>query len=377
MAGWTVPWANEFVDAAADTYSANSGATVDRRDIREVKGAEILAAVAERLGDSHPLPVGELDLLEGSPPCSSFSMASGNREKHWGKEKSYSDAGKQRTDDLFFEWLRLVGETKPRAILAENVPAMIIGRALEEYAQIVVRTMRKLGYRVTSKLLTSSWYGTPTSRTRLIFAGLREDVADEAPTFPPPTSADGRDFGLAPRTLQEALEVAEPPKQDEKDDASMERFAVGRTWHRIVEERAKGRDWDMNHEPCRRCGEKIENHPKIETTKTGAVSKVTCRDGEPGELVKEYFLLIVPRLNEPCPTILATSQSISGTGSVTHPTECRKFAISELLAIHGFPADFKLTGELRQQRERIGRAVTPPLYEAVGTMLSDAVWRWR
>ena len=76
MAGYRVLWASEFIPAAAATYHANHPDTIlDTRDIRTVQPAEILAATG--------LAVGELDVLDGSPPCSSFSMA-GKREKGWG-----------------------------------------------------------------------------------------------------------------------------------------------------------------------------------------------------------------------------------------------------------------------------------------------------
>ncbi|XBO87446.1 hypothetical protein AAGG52_04690 [Bacillus licheniformis] len=43
-----------------------------------------------------------LDIFDGSPPCSVFSIA-GDREKAWGKEKAFREGqAKQSLDDLFF-----------------------------------------------------------------------------------------------------------------------------------------------------------------------------------------------------------------------------------------------------------------------------------
>jgi DNA (cytosine-5)-methyltransferase 1 len=113
MAGFKVIWANEFVTAARETYGANmdSATILDGRDIREVDPAEILEATG--------LEVGELDVLDGSPPCASFSTA-GKGAKEWGKVRSYSDTS-QRTDDLFLEYARLVAGLKPKVFVAENV----------------------------------------------------------------------------------------------------------------------------------------------------------------------------------------------------------------------------------------------------------------
>src|SRR5512139_3930873 len=72
MAGFRVAWASEFIPAAADVYRANHPeTTLDTRDIREVQPAEILSEIN--------LKAGELDLMDGSPPCASFSTA-GKRE---------------------------------------------------------------------------------------------------------------------------------------------------------------------------------------------------------------------------------------------------------------------------------------------------------
>lgn len=62
MAGYRVLWANEFIPAARDTYAANHPTSIlDPRDIRTISPDEVLAACN--------LKQGELDLLDGSPPC--------------------------------------------------------------------------------------------------------------------------------------------------------------------------------------------------------------------------------------------------------------------------------------------------------------------
>ena len=99
MAGYNVLYANEFIPEAQRTYRANhKNVCLDTRDIRVIQPEEIL--------EMTKLKKGELDLFDGSPPCSSFSIL-GKREKGWGKVKTYSDT-KQRTDDLFFEYIRIL-----------------------------------------------------------------------------------------------------------------------------------------------------------------------------------------------------------------------------------------------------------------------------
>jgi DNA (cytosine-5)-methyltransferase 1 len=68
MAGFEILWASEFIPEARETYVANHpGVILDPRDIRDVKPEEILLACG--------VQEGELDFMEGSPPCSGFSAA--------------------------------------------------------------------------------------------------------------------------------------------------------------------------------------------------------------------------------------------------------------------------------------------------------------
>jgi DNA (cytosine-5)-methyltransferase 1 len=176
MAGFKVLWANEFIDAARDTYRANMAphTILDGRDIRQVKASEILEAIK--------MQPGELDLFDGSPPCASFSTA-GKRQAGWGKVKKYSDKA-QRTDDLFFEYIRLLRELKPKTFVAENVSGLVKGAAKGYFIEIM-RELKASGYRVTCKVLDAQWLGVPQSRQRTIFVGVREDLKAE-PAHPKP-----------------------------------------------------------------------------------------------------------------------------------------------------------------------------------------------
>ena len=175
MAGFKVLWANEFIPAAQDTYRANHKNTIlDTRDIRQIKPEEILKAIG--------MNPGELDLMDGSPPCASFSTA-GKREAGWGKIKAYSDT-KQRTDDLFFEYTRLLKALQPKVFVAENVSGLVKGTA-KGYFKIILQELKDCGYKVKVKVLDAQWLGVPQMRERTIFIGVRNDLAIE-PVHPMP-----------------------------------------------------------------------------------------------------------------------------------------------------------------------------------------------
>jgi DNA (cytosine-5)-methyltransferase 1 len=178
MAGFRVLYANEFIPAAQESYRANSApyTFLDTRDIRQVQPQDIL----EKIG----LVPGELDLFDGSPPCASFSTA-GKREAGWGKVKKYSDS-EQRTDDLFFEFARLLRGIQPKTFVAENVSGLVKGTAKGYFLEIL-RELKSCGYNVACKVLDAQWLGVPQSRQRTIFVGVRNDL-DLAPAHPSPLS---------------------------------------------------------------------------------------------------------------------------------------------------------------------------------------------
>lgn len=176
MAGYRVLYANEFIDAARDSYNANKAdyTILDGRDIRTVSATDILTAIAMQPGD--------LDLFDGSPPCSSFSTA-GKRESDWGKIKRYSDKA-QRTDDLFFEYIRLIKAIQPKTFVAENVSGLVKGTAKGYFLEIL-KALKDCGYRVSCKVLDAQWLGVPQKRQRTIFVGVRNDLNRE-PAHPKP-----------------------------------------------------------------------------------------------------------------------------------------------------------------------------------------------
>ncbi len=116
-----------------------------------------------------------IDILDGSPPCSTFSMA-GSREDAWGKDKVFREGqAKQVLSDLFFDWIALVGRLKPRVAIAENVKGMLIGNA-KGYTRMVVQELDRIGYRAQVFLVNAADCGVPQRRERVFFACARKDL---------------------------------------------------------------------------------------------------------------------------------------------------------------------------------------------------------
>lgn len=109
-----------------------------------------------------------LDILDGSPPCSTFSIA-GSREKAWGKEKVFREGQKKQTlDDLFFVFLDTVEKLRPKIVVAENVTGLVKGNA-KGYVNEIIRRFRDLGYDVQLFRLNAAVMNVPQARERIFF----------------------------------------------------------------------------------------------------------------------------------------------------------------------------------------------------------------
>lgn len=134
-----------------------------------------LCPIGDLLTKELPEELYSLDILDGSPPCSTFSMA-GSREKAWGKDKHFREGqAKQVLSDLFFDYLDLVGKLKPKVAIAENVKGMLIGNA-KGYTKMVMARFKELGYRPQLFLLNSADCGVPQKRERVFFVAIRDDI---------------------------------------------------------------------------------------------------------------------------------------------------------------------------------------------------------
>jgi DNA (cytosine-5)-methyltransferase 1 len=134
---------------------------------------EDIRAFAKR--DNLPAELYNLDLLDGSPPCSSFSMA-GNREKDWGKKKKFREGQALQTlDDLFFDYIALAKKLQPKVVIAENVKGLIQGNA-KSYVKKIKAGFEDAGYKVQLFLLNAASMGVPQKRERVFFICQRKDL---------------------------------------------------------------------------------------------------------------------------------------------------------------------------------------------------------
>ncbi len=336
LAGGKILAVNEFVEEAQNTYRENYPNTlIIPGDINKLTGKDFL----DKIG----LKPGELDLLDGSPPCSAFSMAGsvshGKGNTHadaFGKTKQYSDIkGVSNVEDLFFQFLRVADEIKPKVIIGENVEGLTMGEA-KEYFHKIQNTFEQMGYLVVADVLNASYFGVPQSRKRTFFIGVREDVADK--------------IGLNFMTMYQLY-----------PEVNKEQTILSEAISDIVNEDKEELDYLFEKiGPDRAVGKTLAKMP------TDPDKVLTGMDyHEKGH----HFNLKRSSLRKPCPTITAMG-NLAGVAGTCHPIENRKFTIKELKRIMSLPENFKLTGQHKQKSERIGRMVPPLMMKA----LSESVY---
>lgn len=124
-----------------------------------------------------------LDILDGSPPCSSFSMAGVNcgREKGWGKKKKFREGqAEQVLDTLFFDFTDLAKRLQPKVVVAENVKGLLLGEA-KQYVRRIYESFDDAGYICQHWLLDAQTMGVPQRRERVFFVCLRKDLINRVP----------------------------------------------------------------------------------------------------------------------------------------------------------------------------------------------------
>jgi DNA (cytosine-5)-methyltransferase 1 len=127
-----------------------------------------LCPLANLLDKELPSEYYNLDILDGSPPCSTFSIA-GNREKTWRQSKKFREGqANQNLSDLFFDWIKLVEKLKPKIAIAENVKGMLLGNA-KIYIIKIIKELNKIGYNVQLFLINGASLGLPQRRERVFF----------------------------------------------------------------------------------------------------------------------------------------------------------------------------------------------------------------
>jgi DNA (cytosine-5)-methyltransferase 1 len=277
-----------------------------------------LCPIRDLLTADLPPELFALDILDGSPPCSTFSMA-GSREKAWGKDKHFREGqAKQVLSDLFFDYLDLVERLKPKVAIAENVKGMILGNA-KGYTKMVMARFKEIGYRPQLFLLNGADCGVPQRRERVFFCAVRDDI--KAPPLK-----------LAPKhrwiSAGEATADLQMLTKSEKKNTSPSKML--------------SRWWQLT-----KPGERLE--------------QAVIRAGKKASLFSWAKLAS----HDPAKSLVAGSAD-----QISHWSECRTLTFREWKRLGSFPDDYEAKTD-KIGKYMIGMSVPPKMTEVVARAVID------
>ena len=335
LAGGKILLINEFVPEAIKTYSVNFPDTpIDNRDIREItKDGE--EGILNWLS-SYGIEKGQYDILDGSPPCSSFSQIGKGPEYAADENVKYSDVVQSNIGYLIYEWVDVAKASQPRIAILENVPEMRTSDIfLDAIAQL--STDYITGYRV----LRASWFGVPQQRERLFVVGIRKDIAETQGI-----TCEQDVLNLYPRGSS-----YEPTVYDALHDLEVD---------------------PAERDLCLNTAKKVSSYEILKLIRTDP-EKVYRANFDRAELKNLYFSTNRLAWYKPSHTTTQLGNQLNSMGGMYHPIEDRQLTINELKRLHGLPDDFRLTGSFNQRAERIGRMVPPLLLKHLSSSLYEKV----
>lgn len=296
-AGFEIPVANEFDKKIWDTFKVNHPNThLIEGDIRNVTKDDIEHFIS-----------GEIEGIIGGPPCQSWSEA--------GSLKGIEDARGQ----LFFEYIRILKEFKPKFFLAENVSGMLANRHSEAVKNILY-LFDEAGFDVSLTLINAKNYGVAQERERVFYIGFRKDLKIK---FEFPKGSTEMEGKLALRDIiwdlkDTAIPALDKNKHNPKAINNNEYFTG--SYSTIFMSRNRVKSWDEQAFTVQASGRQCQLHPQAPKM----------------ELVGKDKRRFVP-----------------GQESLY-----RRMTVREVARVQGFPDDFKFVyDDVNMAYKMIGNAV--------------------
>ncbi len=294
-AGFRVAAAIEIESHAFATYKTNHpDVAALKQDIRTVKGAHLKKMAG-----------GTIDLLAGCPPCQGFSSLTNTSTK------------RDPRNNLVLEMARMVKETKPRAVMMENVPGLA-DRGKRLFNRLL-KTLDELGYKYTWDILQVADYGVPQNRRRLVLLASKEVIL----TIPPYTHSRTGEDGLSKwKTLRQTIgDMASPTLLDDSQKT--------------------GGPQRLNWHVVRRLSP--QNIARLRKTKPG-VSRAELPDHlrpDCHKAINTGYTNVYGRMSwDQLPVTMTGGCTTLSKGRFGHPEELRTISVREAARIQTFPDDY-------------------------------------
>lgn len=313
-AGFVIPVANEIDKTIWETFKINHPNTkLIEGDIREVTKEEIGKYIK-----------GEIDGIIGGPPCQSWSEA--------GSLRGIDD----ERGKLFFDYIRILRDFKPKFFLAENVSGMLSNRHSSAVKNIL-ELFEDAGYDVILNIVNAKDYGVAQDRKRVFYIGFRKDLNIDF-IFPKgSTEEDDKKLTLRDviSDLQDTAVPAGYKNRHNPEAINNNEYFTG-SYSTIFMSRNRVRSWDEQGFTVQASGRQCQLHPQA--------PKMVKFDKDDFRFVEEKEDLY------------------------------RRLTIREIARIQGFPDDFKFIYEnTNNAYKMIGNAVPVNLAYEIAIEIKKAL----
>jgi DNA (cytosine-5)-methyltransferase 1 len=244
-----------------------------------------------------------VDLVAGGVPCPPFSKA--------GKQLGADDER-----DMFPQALRIVDETRPQAVMLENVRGLM-DPVFAEYRESVAKQLRAMGYWTDWRIFNSAEFGVSQLRPRVICVALRKDMASHF-SWPTPTTK-------APPTVGELLH----------DLMSVHGWTGADAW----------RDRANSIAPTLVGGSKKHGGPDLGPTRSRIAWAALGVDG----------------------------RGLANESPTADFVGMPRLTVRMCARVQGFPDDWQFAGKKTASYRQVGNAFPPPVAHAVSARIAAAI----
>ncbi|XP_045807951.1 DNA (cytosine-5)-methyltransferase 1-like [Trifolium pratense] len=406
-------WAIEYEEPAANAFKANHPEALVFIDNCNV----ILRAIMERCGDiddcistteaaelaskldehelsSLPLP-GQVDFINGGPPCQGFSAMNRYATSAWSKVQR----------EMILAFLSFADYFRPRYFLMENVRNFVSFNKGKTF-RLTLASLLEMGYQVRFGILEAGAFGVSQSRKRaFIWAAAPEDVL---PEWPEPMHV----FSTPELKIKLSENVQYAAVRSTANGAPLRAITVRDTIGELpaVGNGASKTNMEYQSEPISWFQLKIRGNMAVLTDhiskKMNQLNLIRCQNipKRPGsdwrDLLDEKIKLsngqlvdLIPwclpntakRNNQwkgafgrldwqgNFPTSITDPQPMRKVGMCFHPDQDRILTVREFARSQGFPDSYQFFGSIIHKHRQIGNAVPPPLAFALGRKLKEAL----
>ena len=342
---------NEIEPKFAETYYFNHNLSLDSYfcgDIKElVEDADFLSQ--RRFQD--------LDLIVGGPPCQGFSMA--NRQRILDDPRN----------DLYKQFLNLLGQTRPKFFIMENVRGM-----MKKVDEIVDNFKYVLGadYSIRMVLLNARDFGVPQNRERVFVIGTRNKGVDMDELV---RDIENSKEHIEDYVLKDALyglPVLSPKK--EKNKAGLENEKIGYKFKKGIKSQNEFLSFiggsseylanHINRFNNERDVEIFSRLPQGANSLHPSIADIMPYSNRNHMFKDKYF-----KLNEREVSKTITSHMKFDCNMYVHPSQPRGLSPREAARIQTFPDNYVFMGANNNWYAQIGNAVPVKLAQVLGEQI--------